>query len=168
MNAKAVVRRAPWLVLFGLLVVALALGASSSKGRRTQAQRVDHIAGQLRCPVCEGQTVADSNALISRDIRSVINEQVVAGRSDRQIISFIVRQYPGTLLTPPATGVGVIVWALPVLAFIAALGALAMAFARWRSRPGVAVTDADRALVNEALGASPKPATGMARADLQR
>jgi cytochrome c-type biogenesis protein CcmH/NrfF len=95
--------------------------------------------------------VADSDALISRDIRGVIQQRVVAGQSDRQIISFIVHQYPGTLLTPSASGVGMIVWALPVLVFVVALGGLGMAFARWRSRPRVTVTDADRALVEQAL-----------------
>jgi cytochrome c-type biogenesis protein CcmH len=150
-NGTVARRWAPWLLLSALLVVALALGARSSNGPRTQAQRVQHIAAQLRCPVCEGQTVADSDALISRDIRTVIQQKVAAGQSDRQIVSLIVRQYPGTLLTPPATGVGMIVWALPVLAFVAALGGLWLAFARWRSRPGVTVTEADRALVEQAL-----------------
>jgi cytochrome c-type biogenesis protein CcmH len=150
-NATVVRRWAPWFLLSVLLVVGLALGAHGTNGSRTQAQRVQHIAGELRCPICEGQTVADSDALISRDIRGLIQERVAAGQSDQQIVSFIVRQYPGTLLTPPATGVGMIVWALPVLVFVAALGGLWLAFARWRSRPGVTVTDADRALVEQAL-----------------
>jgi cytochrome c-type biogenesis protein CcmH len=144
-------RWGPWLLLSALLVVALALGARGSNRPHTSSQRVQHIAAQLRCPVCEGQTVADSDALISRDIRGVIQQRVVAGQPDQQILSFIVRQYPGTLLTPPATGVGMIVWALPVLAFVVALGGLGLAFARWRTRPGVTVTDADRALVEQAL-----------------
>jgi cytochrome c-type biogenesis protein CcmH len=152
MNASVVRRWAPWAVLAVLLVAALTLGARRSQGPRTEAQRVRHIASQLRCPVCEGQTVADSDALISRDIRSAIQTRVAAGQSDPQIVSFIVHQYPGTLLTPPATGVGMIIWALPVLVFVAALGGLWLAFARWRSRPGVTVTDADRALVEQALG----------------
>jgi cytochrome c-type biogenesis protein CcmH len=151
MNSKVARRWAPWLVLSAVLVIALVYGATASRRPRTEAQRTQHIAAQLRCPVCEGQTVADSDALISRDIRGVIQQRVAAGQSDQQIISFIVQQYPGTLLTPPATGVGMIVWALPVLAFVAALGGLGLAFARWRSRPSVTVTDADRALVEQAL-----------------
>lgn len=151
MRAQPAIRWAPWLVLAGLLIVALIVGTGGSNRPRTQAQRVQHIASQLKCPVCEGQTVADSDALISRDIRGVIQQRVAAGQSDRDIISFVVHQYPGTLLTPPATGVGIIVWALPVLAFVVAAGCLALAFVRWRARPTVAVTDADRALVEQAL-----------------
>jgi len=133
------------------LAVALAIGASRSTGTRTVAQRVQHITGQLRCPVCEGETVADSNALISRDIRADVQRRVEAGQSDRQISDYVVHQYPGTRLDPPTRGVGLLVWVLPVLALIAAASGLAFAFARWRARPGVTVTDADRALVEEAL-----------------
>ena len=143
-----------WLPLAALavaLAVALAIGASRSTGTRTVAQRVQHITGQLRCPVCEGETVADSNALISRDIRADVQRRVEAGQSDRQISDYVVHQYPGTRLDPPTRGVGLLVWVLPVLALIAAASGLAFAFARWRARPGVTVTDADRALVEEAL-----------------
>ena len=148
----AVVKRwGPWLLLGVVLVVALAIGTQRSGGSRTQAQRVQHIASQLRCPVCQGETVADSNALISKDIRGVIQQQVAAGVPDSRIMAFIVHQYPGTLLVPPAKGVGIIVWALPVLVFVAAAAALTAAFVRWRSRDGVTVTDADRELVERAL-----------------
>src|SRR6202023_2137373 len=101
MNSKVARRWAPWLLLSALLLIALVYGPTSSGPPRTTAQRTQHIAAQLRCPVCEGQTVADSDALISRDIRGVIQQRVASGQSDSQIISFIVRQYPGTLLTPP-------------------------------------------------------------------
>jgi cytochrome c-type biogenesis protein CcmH len=151
MRVRPAGRWLPWLGLLGLLLVALVIGTRGSNRPGTQAQRVQHIASQLKCPVCEGQTVADSDALISRDIRGVIQQRVAAGQSDREIVSFVVHHYPGTLLTPPATGVGIIVWALPVLAFVVAAGCLALAFARWRARPLVAVTDADRTLVEQAL-----------------
>ena len=146
-----VTRWLPWAALAVLLVVALAVGASRTGGRPSVAARVDHIGSQLRCPVCEGETVADSSAPVARDIRNLVQQRVVAGHSDQQIIAYVVHQYPGTLLNPPATGVGLIVWALPVMVFVVAVAALAFAFARWRSRPGTAVTDEDRALVDEAL-----------------
>jgi cytochrome c-type biogenesis protein CcmH len=141
----------PFAALGVALVVALAIGAGRSGGSRTVAQRVQHITGQLKCPVCEGETVADSNALISRDIRADVQRRVAAGQSDGQIIDYVVHQYPGTRLDPPAHGVGLLVWLLPVVAVAAAAVGLGLAFARWRARPGVEVTDADRALVEEAL-----------------
>jgi cytochrome c-type biogenesis protein CcmH/NrfF len=62
-----------------------------------------------------------------------------------------VHQYPGTLLKPPASGLGLIVWALPVAAVVVALGGLTLAFLRWRGRTGITVTDDDRAIVDRAL-----------------
>jgi cytochrome c-type biogenesis protein CcmH len=151
-SARASVRRwLPWGALAILLAVALAVGASRSGGSRTVAARVNHIGSELRCPVCEGETVADSSAPVARDIRNLVQQRVEAGQSDQQIIAYVVHQYPGTLLNPPATGVGLIVWALPVMVFVVAVAALAFAFVRWRSRPGAPVSDDDRALVEEAL-----------------
>jgi cytochrome c-type biogenesis protein CcmH len=138
-------------VLAAIVAIGLVVGTQRGGGAPTQAERAQHIASQLRCPVCEGQTVADSDALISKDIRGVIQQQVQSGVPDGKIISFIVHQYPGTLLVPPARGIGIIVWGLPVVAFVVAGAALAAAFVRWRSRPAASVTDADRALVDRAL-----------------
>ncbi len=145
------IRWLPWAVLLGALVAALAIGATRTNGARTPEERVRHITSQLRCPVCQGETVADSNALISQDIRALVQQRVQAGQSDAAILSYVVHQYPGTQLDPPARGIGLIVWALPVIAVAATLAGLALAFRRWRSRSGVAVTDADRQLVEEAL-----------------
>jgi cytochrome c-type biogenesis protein CcmH len=141
----------PWLLLAVVLVVALAIGATRTAGPRTPADRVQHITAQLRCPLCQGETVADSNALISRDIRALVQERVAAGQSDREITAYVVQHYPGTLLKPPASGLGLIVWALPVVVVVAAIGGLGLAFLRWRGRTGITVTDADRALVDQAL-----------------
>jgi len=140
----------PLTVLAVVLVAALAIGAGSGGGHTTVADRVQHITSQLRCPVCSGETVADSNAPISKDIRAAVQQRVEAGEPDGRITAYIVGQYPGTLLKPPTTGVGLIVWLLPVMVFVAAAGGLALAFVRWRSRPGVVVTDEDRALVDRA------------------
>ena len=151
LDGVAVRRWLPWAALALVLAVALAVGASRVGGRQTVAARVNHIGSQLRCPVCQGETVANSDAPVARDIRTLVQQRVEAGQSDQQIIAYVVHQYPGTLLNPPASGVGLIVWALPVMVFVAAVGGLAFAFVRWRTRSGAAVTDADRALVEEAL-----------------
>jgi cytochrome c-type biogenesis protein CcmH len=135
------------------LVVALTIGATRSSRPPTTQERVRHITSELRCPVCQGETVADSNALISQDIRSLVQQRVQAGQSDKAILDYVVHQYPGTLLDPPAKGIGLIVWALPVIAVAASIAGLALAFRRWRGRPGVVVTPDDRELVEDALRA---------------
>lgn len=151
-SAAKVLRWLPWAGLLLALVVALVIGASRSSAPLTPQQRVQHITSQLRCPVCEGETVADSSATISQDIRTLVQQRVAAGQSDGEILSYVVHHYPGTLLKPPARGIGLIVWLLPILALLAGAGGLFLAFRRWHARPGVPVSDADRRLVEEALG----------------
>jgi cytochrome c-type biogenesis protein CcmH len=142
----------PAAALLVVLVTALVIGATRSNRPRTTEERVQHITSQLRCPACQGETVADSNALISQDIRALVQQRVEAGQSDGAILAYVVHQYPGTLLKPPVSGIGLIVWALPVVVVVAAVAGLAVAFRRWRSRPGVTATDADRQIVEKALG----------------
>jgi cytochrome c-type biogenesis protein CcmH/NrfF len=75
-----------------------------------------------------------------------------AGESQPQILSGLVAAYgPGILEKPEARGVGLLLWVLPVLAVVAAVAGLALAFARWRPRRAAGVTPADRVLVDQAL-----------------
>ena len=149
----AVLRWLPWAALLLVLVVALVIGTSRSGPTLTPEQRVQHITSQLRCPVCEGETVADSNATdLPGHPGSRASSGSQAGQSDSTILAYVVHHYPGTLLKPPASGVGLIVWVLPVIALLAGAAGLFLAFRRWRASPGVAVTDADRRLVEEAMG----------------
>lgn len=141
-----------WVPLAGLgLVLALALvvGTTGHSGT-TIDDRVHRITSQIKCPVCSGETVADSSAPISQDIRTVVRQQLQAGKSDQQITAYIVHQYPGTALNPPARGIGLLVWVLPVVVFVVAVAGLGMAFARWRARSGVTVSEEDRQLVEQA------------------
>jgi cytochrome c-type biogenesis protein CcmH len=132
------------------LVTALAVGAHSG-GHPTLDQRVRHLAAQIKCPVCEGQSAADSDSAPSRAIRDDIRARLQAGQSDRQILDYLVSRYPGSKLLPDARGVGLIVWVLPILAVGVAVVALGFAFVRWRSRPVPPVSAEDRALVERAL-----------------
>ena len=143
-------RWVPLVVLGLILVVALAVGLSGHAPGTSVDDRVHRITAQIRCPVCSGETVADSAAPISQDIRTAVRQQLQAGRSDHDVYAYIVHQYPGTSLTPPASGVGLLVWALPIAVFAAAVAGLSFSFARWRGRPGVAVSDEDRRLVERA------------------
>jgi cytochrome c-type biogenesis protein CcmH len=142
-----------WVPLVGLgliLAVALVIGVSGHSRGGSIDDKVQRITSQIRCPVCSGETVADSSAPISQDIRAAVRQQLEAGRSSKQITDYIEHQYQGTALTPPSTGVGLLVWALPVVVIGAAVAALGLTFARWRSHSGVAVSDEDRLLVERA------------------
>ena len=144
-------RRLAWVALVLVLAVALFVGSGRRTGPPTPAQRAHHLAAELRCPTCRNLSVADSDAAAARAVRSEITRRVAAGESDAQIRTFLVSRYGGDiLLTPPASGVGALAWALPVVAVICGAGALWWAFRKWESRLHAHPTAADSALVEQA------------------
>jgi cytochrome c-type biogenesis protein CcmH len=136
-------------------VVAVALvigGAGPDKGPRSPAARAQSIGEDLRCPVCQGLSVADSHSPTAEAMREDIRRRVDAGESAEAIKAYYVSRYgEWVLLRPEASGVGVLVWVLPVGALLLAAGGLALAFRRWRRHPTMTATDEDRALVEAAL-----------------
>ncbi|MGH3420599.1 MAG: cytochrome c-type biogenesis protein, partial [Streptosporangiaceae bacterium] len=124
--------------------------------------RVQHIAGEVRCPVCEGESAAQSSAPASVQIRDTIRRELQAGQSDSQILTGLVASYgPGILEKPQASGISLVVWVVPVLAVVAAIAGLTWAFARWRAKAAApAPDDADRALVGQALSPSGRARVG--------
>jgi cytochrome c-type biogenesis protein CcmH len=148
--------RLPWVVMVLVLAGALFIGAQRGGGPRTESQRVQHIASEIRCPTCRNQSAAESDAAAAKAVRDEIRRRVRAGEPDGQIVAFLVSRYGGDiLLKPGASGVAALVWVLPVAAVVVALAALAVAFRRWRSRPGAVVTPEDRALVERAMESTP-------------
>lgn len=146
-------RWAPWAVLVLVVAVALAVGFNRSGGDTTLEGRTMHIASEVRCPVCEGQSAAQSQVPASVQIRNVIRQDLQAGQSENQILSILVKAYgAGILEKPEAQGVGVVVWVAPVIAVIAAVGGLVIAFRRWGGGRSTEIPDeSDRLLVERAL-----------------
>ena len=145
-----------WLAMAVVLAAFLTVGFTRSGGPRTNQERVDAIAKTIKCPVCRSESVFDSKADASQNIRDEIARQVAAGRSDDQIRAFINARFQdqGLLLVPPTSGVDSLVWVLPVVALVLAAGGLVVAFRKWRLAPDTVPTDDDRALVDAARHAN--------------
>jgi len=100
--------------------------------------------------------VADSPSETAKAIFDDIRRRVDAGESDGAIRAHYVGSYgQWILLRPPTSGMGAVVWVLPVTALLLGAGGLALAFRRWRREPARAATDEDRALVEAALNEGP-------------
>ncbi|MGD0378501.1 MAG: cytochrome c-type biogenesis protein [Acidimicrobiales bacterium] len=161
-------RLAPWVALGIVVGVALGIGASPGGPPLTVAQRVNGIDTLVRCPSCDGISVADSSASTAVAIRQAVTARVRAGQTDSQIDAFLVSRYgPSILLRPPVRGGTAWVWVLPPVAL--ALAVTSLGTVLWRRRQGVAVTVStdDRALVQQALarrGAPGGRATEVVRA----
>jgi cytochrome c-type biogenesis protein CcmH len=145
-------RRLVWVVMAVVLVGALAVG-SQRKGPVTEEGRVRRIGADLRCPTCQSMSVADSEAPAAEGIRGEIRRRVAEGReTDGQIKDYILSLYPDISLRPETRGLGLVVWALPVVAAAAVIGGLGWVVVGRRRRRGPAVSDEDRRLVEQALG----------------
>ena len=96
--------------------------------------RQSRLADQLDCPVCQGQSVKESNAPLAQQMRALINEKIVDGASDEEIFDFFETRYGvGVLRDPPKQGLALGVWLGPIIA--AAAGVLAVGVVLLRRRP---------------------------------
>lgn len=131
-----------------ILLAALALVAtvSSAFAQDVYSQRTLELSRRLHCPVCAGQTVADSNSELARQIRGLIEEKVQAGESDQQILDFFVARYGVSILAePPKSGIGMGLWWMPVLVVLVGAGVV-VTYLRERTRvPGAMSAEADDA-----------------------
>lgn len=143
--------RWPWLVLAALLAGALVVASVGDSGPRTTAERARDVGESIKCPTCQGQSVADSSAPAARAIRTEIARRIEAGETDEQIRDYIAGIYgEENLLTPPSDGVAGLIWFLPVAGLVGAIGGLVVVFRRWRVPEHVDVSDEDRVLVEQA------------------
>lgn len=145
-------RWGPWLAVAVVAVAALSIAAFGTRSAPTAQDRVSSISRTVKCPVCSGESVAESNAPASQEIRRQIAEQVQQGQTDEEIRSFYSAKYgQAILLTPSASGVNVLVWILPIVALALGIAALVIVFRRWSSMPQERASDEDRELVESAL-----------------
>ena len=130
------------MVLLGARAV-WAIDAAPAFSDPEQQARYERLASELRCLVCQNETIKDSNAGLAADLRRELREQMAAGKSDEEILKFLTDRYGDFVLyKPPLTTRTVLLWAAPALLLIMGLIAGAIVIAR-RSRLPVADDDAE-------------------------
>jgi cytochrome c-type biogenesis protein CcmH len=103
---------------------------------------VRRVALQLQCPVCEGETAADSPSGLAKDMRALIRTRLTAGASDQQILDEFVASYGDSILTePPKRGISLGVWLGPAIGVLLGVVVLGLLLRAWRrpSSTGIAV-----------------------------
>jgi cytochrome c-type biogenesis protein CcmH len=97
--------------------------------------RAQAIGKELRCPVCQGQSIEDSDAALAHDLRVLVRSRLKAGDSDDQVKQYLVARYGDyVLLKPPLKKETVILWFGPLILLLGAAGAVTV-FYRRRTRP---------------------------------
>jgi len=142
-------RLLPWAGL-GLVVVVTLAAVLWPDGGRSDSARAHALAEELRCPECQGLSVADSSEPTSRAMRADIRDRIEAGQSDAEIRQAMVDRFgESILLRPEGGGLGLVVWGLPVAALALGGGGLVLALRRWRREPRLRATEADEKLVDQ-------------------
>ncbi|MGH6895278.1 MAG: cytochrome c-type biogenesis protein [Geminicoccaceae bacterium] len=96
-------------------------------------QRARDLSKQLRCLVCQNQSIDDSDADLAHDLRRIVREQLVAGRSDAEIIDFLTARYGDfVLLKPPVKPATWGLWFGPAVVLVIAAGGIAVHLRRRR------------------------------------
>ena len=113
-------------LVFTLIPVAARGGeAVPTEQDPVRAKRAVELAEQLRCLVCQNQSIADSSAELAVDLRRQIREQIGAGKSDREIVDFMVQRYGDFVLyRPPVKATTLLLWSGPAVLLLIGIGVL--------------------------------------------
>jgi cytochrome c-type biogenesis protein CcmH len=96
--------------------LALAIDTEAAFDDPVLQERYERINRELRCLVCQNQTIADSNATLAQDLRSEVREMIAAGKTDDEIRDFMIERYGDFVLyRPRMTGQNLLLWAAPGL-----------------------------------------------------
>jgi cytochrome c-type biogenesis protein CcmH len=123
------------VAVIGVLALALILLTST---RPATVDRVEQIGTRIKCPVCQGESIANSPSQMAEDMMDLVSERVAAGVPDQQIVDELLGSYTGAvLLDPPASGNTLVLWLAPLVAL--ALGVAVILW--WRRHPGPGTDD---------------------------
>jgi cytochrome c-type biogenesis protein CcmH len=124
-------RLAPIALLIALAAAGTALAVQPDEVLKDSALelRARHLSSELRCMVCQNQSIDDSEAPLARDLRVLVRERLTKGDSDQQVLDFLVARYGEfVLLRPRLEWHTLLLWGLPPAALIAgAIGLVLMA-----------------------------------------
>ena len=120
-----------------------------------QEARARALGEELRCMVCQNQSIDDSDAPLAKDLRLLVRERVKAGDSDRQVLDFLVARYGDfVLLRPPLRGETLLLWGLaPLVLGCGLVGYLVWALRRRRVAPADGLSEDERLRLEALLDA---------------
>lgn len=135
-------------LVFAVFVASTALAVDSATEAALAAdpvaeKRLQALSEELRCLVCQNQTIADSNAELAVDLRREIRGMIKEGKSDRDIIDFMVARYGDFVLyRPPVKGITLLLWVGPIALLLLGLTVLV----RYLKRRALRIAEQDQPL----------------------
>jgi len=140
------------LLALGLAGGALAKEAAPAADDPALERRVMALAAKLRCLQCQNQSIAESDAPLADDLRNQMREQMKQGKSERDVIDFLLARYGDfVLLRPPFKPTTLLLWLGPLLLFVVGLIVFFHRLARSLAAAEVELSEADRARAGSLL-----------------
>jgi cytochrome c-type biogenesis protein CcmH len=138
------------------ILISIAFVSAAVESNETRIRQLEE---KLRCLVCQNQSLADSGAELAGDLRKQVREQVAAGKSDEQVIEYLVQRYGDFVrYDPPFKATTALLWVGPFLLLVVAAGVLVIAVRRRRNAPEEPALGADeKRLVERVLGPGGDP-----------
>lgn len=135
-------------ILFSLPAMAVVEGYKYQFDNEADSERFTQLTQDLRCPKCQNQDLADSGAPVASDMRSKIYEMMQAGKSNDEIVGYMVDRYGDFVTyTPPVRSKTLLLWFGPLLAFLLGL-VLLIVLRRGQKQPAAPLTDEEQARLN--------------------
>lgn len=124
---------------------------SEALPNKQEEARAVAIGKQLRCLVCQNESIEDSGADLARDLRHIVRQQVAAGRTNQQVIAWLVKRYGNFVrLDPPFEPSTWLLWFSPVLAVAAGAG-IVLAARRARPAPPAPLSPTEQQRLHQIL-----------------
>ena len=143
----------PVILLLTVLAVTMLLAPVQALGQSLEEIRAKALYNELRCVVCAGQSIAESNAELAQDMRAQVDRLILAGQSDVEIRSWFGERYgDAVLMTPPLNALTLGLWFGPVLIFVLGLGVTLLVLRRGQARLGAGGTKDAASIDNERRG----------------
>ncbi len=159
MRKSALALRRFLVLAFSTFILAPAFaaegGAAQPLGDPVVEARVNRLAEELRCLTCMGQSIADSQSSFSSDMKREIRGMIVAGKSDKEIIDFMVQRYGDFVLyRPPVKSTTWLLWGGPFLLLVIALAFLAVKLRKRSAQAGSELSESEHRQAASLLGKS--------------
>ena len=121
-------------------------------------KRYHALSQELRCPKCQNQNIADSNAPIAQDLRRLLYQQLESGASDQEILDYMVARYGEFVRYRPAFDrATAVLWLAPLILLLLAAITVFMVLRRRDSEPGAALDPDEQRRLQELLGSRDRP-----------
>jgi cytochrome c-type biogenesis protein CcmH len=152
------IRALAFVAMLMLSVPALAVLPQERLDDPALEARAREISRELRCQVCQNQSIDDSNAPLAADLRRLVRERLKSGDTDAQVVSYLTERYGDyVLLRPPMRGDTLLLWFGPALALAIAIAGIVLYARRRRAAPAAAPLGAEEerrlaALLNDRRG----------------